>query len=827
MFKRLSIFCISLTAIAVGMPSMAQGLEEVVVTATKRETTLQDVPVAVTVTDGETLQQAQIIDISDLQSIVPSLRITQLQTSGNTNFVIRGFGNGANNPGIEPSVGVFIDGVYRSRSSGAISDLTNIERIEVLRGPQSTLFGKNASAGVISVVTSKPSFEFGGGGELTIGNFNTMMGRANVTGPISDKVAFSLSASGNQREGYFDNLELGNQTNERERWAVRGQLLFEPTDNSSWRMIADLDKIDEICCGVTNLQDGPTGDVVRALGGNLTSNDPFSRAGFFNLDSVNDIENSGISLQGDIEFNRFSFTTITSIRNQEKFERADSDFTSADLIGYNELTTDIDTFTQEFRLTSNGDGNVDWMIGAFYFNEEVAFANDIVFGNDFRAYADALAGGGITGLEMATGTPAGTFFAPGQGSFDLTGQDDTALSIFGQIDWHINDRTTVTLGLNNTSNEKDAFVNSNATDVFSSVDLVQVGFGGLFQALTGGQAPIPANFALFPDQFAQAQALSTVPCTVLTGPLCNSALALQPLQFIPPFVNFPNSVENGNTDDSDTTYTARISFAVNDALNVYASAATGFKSTSWNLSRDSRPFPGDIAALTAAGLNTVNLNAGTRLAGPEEATVYELGLKAQFERGAINLALFDQSIEGFQSNTFTGTGFGLVNAGEQSTTGLEIDTVFTPNDQWKFTFAGTFLDPTYDSFVNGPGVNGVEDLSGRDPSGIHKVSINTSGTYFHDFGNGLEGFVRADYSYEDEVQIVENVPKDIASREVNLLNASAGLRFDNGFELTIWGRNVTNDNYLLSAFPTVLQAGSFSGYPNPPRTYGLTMRKSF
>ncbi len=828
MFKRISLFCTStLLAVAVGLPATAQGLEEVVVTATKRETTLQDVPVAVTVTSGETLQQAQIIDIGDLQSIIPSLRITQLQTSGNTNFVIRGFGNGANNPGIEPSVGVFIDGVYRSRSAGAISDLTNIERVEVLRGPQSTLFGKNASAGVISVITSKPSFEFGGGGALTIGNFNTVMARANITGPINDKVAFSLSGSGNMREGYFDNLQTGNESNERQRWSLRGQLLFEPTDNSTWRLIADIDRIDELCCGVTNLVDGPTGIAIRALGGRIASDDPFSRAGFYNIDSINDIENSGISLQGDIDFNRFSLTTITSVRSQDKFEVADSDFTSADLLGLNQFDTELDTFTQEFRLTSNSDGNIDWMVGAFYFDEEVNFDSDIVFGDDFRGYADALAGGGITGLEMALGLPTGLLFGAGQGSFDTSGQDDSALSLFGQVDWHVSDRATITLGLNHTSNEKDAFVNANPNDVFSSLDLVQIGFGGLFVERTGGQAPTPANFAAFPAQFAEAQALSTVPCTAATGEDCNSALALQPLQFLPPFVSFPNSVESGNSDDSETTYTVRFAFAINDALNFYASAATGFKSTSWNLSRDSRPFATDIAALTTAGLNTTNLRTGTRFAEPEEATVYELGLKAQFERGAVNLAIFDQTIEGFQSNIFTGTGFDLANAGEQSTKGLEIDTVFTPNDQWKFTFAGTFLDPTYDSFPNGTGVNGPEDLSGRDPAGIHKVSITTSGTYYHNFSNGLEGFVRADYSYEDEVQIVENVSADIASREVSVLNASAGLSFDNGFELTLWGRNLTNDNHLLSAFPTVVQAGSFSGYPNPPRTFGLTMRKSF
>ena len=132
-------------------------LEEVVVMATKREQTLQEVSVAVSVVSADTIEKSQINDIIDLQTAVPSLRVTQLQSSGQTNFLIRGFGNGANNPGIEPSVGVFIDGVYRSRSASAIADLPNIERIEVLRGPQSTLFGKNASAGVINIVTAAPN----------------------------------------------------------------------------------------------------------------------------------------------------------------------------------------------------------------------------------------------------------------------------------------------------------------------------------------------------------------------------------------------------------------------------------------------------------------------------------------------------------------------------------------------------------------------------------------------------------------------------------------------------------------------------------------------
>ena len=165
------VFLLPLAAVTAG--AMAQGpIEEVVVTATKREETLQDIPVAVTVTPGATLEQAQILDLIDLQSIVPSLRVTQLQTSTQTNFLIRGFGNGANNPGIESSVGVFVDGVYRSRSASQIGDLLDVQRVEVLRGPQSTLFGQNASAGVISIITRLPDRELNGTIDLTLGDYN-------------------------------------------------------------------------------------------------------------------------------------------------------------------------------------------------------------------------------------------------------------------------------------------------------------------------------------------------------------------------------------------------------------------------------------------------------------------------------------------------------------------------------------------------------------------------------------------------------------------------------------------------------------------------------
>ena len=278
-------------------------LEEVIVVAQKREQTLQEVPIAVSVIQAEVLEQAHITDMIDLQTLVPSLKVTQLQTSGNTNFLIRGFGNGANNPGIEPSVGVFIDGVYRSRSAAAIADLPNLERIEVLRGPQSTLFGKNASAGVINIVTAAPNMEeFGGSAEFTYGNYNQIILRGDISGPVSETVGLSLSAYGNRRDGWFTNLENDSDIAERDRWGVRGQMLWQPTDNTTLRLIADYDKIDEQCCGVANLVAGFTTPAIFLVGGNLVPNDAFAREQYYNFDPTNDIENKGVSLQADFNF---------------------------------------------------------------------------------------------------------------------------------------------------------------------------------------------------------------------------------------------------------------------------------------------------------------------------------------------------------------------------------------------------------------------------------------------------------------------------------------------------------------------------------------------
>ena len=808
-----------------GDEESSRTLQTVTITATKREQTLQDVPVAVSVVDSSVIEKAEIVDLNDLQSIVPSLRIGQFQTSANTNFVIRGFGNGDNNAGIEPSVGVFIDGVYRSRSAAQIADLPNIERVEVLRGPQSTLFGKNASAGVISVVTKKPEYEWGGSAEATVGNYNLFRVAGDITGPISDKVAFSLGGNYNTRDGYAKDLNTGSKINDRNRWGVRGQLLIEPTEDLSFRIIGDFDKIDETCCVVANVVNGMTGDAIFALGGALNPEDPFSYEVYNNLDSTNDLENSGLSVQADYDLGFADLTSITAYRSSKLKTNQDSDFTSADLLGRNSNDTDIDTFTQEIRLTSTGEGPIDWMIGGFYFDESVDIENQILYGEDIRSYIDVLSQGLLTGLEpLVFNVPAGFFFQPGQGLTEAYGQDNTAFSLFGTVDYHMTDRLTATVGLNYTQDNKDAYGNIVSTDTFSAIDLdplspyiSQVAAGALLMQAgvdPTNPAAVGAFATAYPNEFALIQATAA-----------GATSQLQLLQFFPQFVNFPNVVEGGSTNDSDTTYTLRLAYDWTDNINVYGSYATGFKASSWNLSRDSRPTAAGYANLVAAGLNPPNLTTGTRFAGPEESEVFEIGLKGAWSTFAINVALFDQTIKGFQSNIFNGTGFALANAGEQSTQGLELDATWNATENLTLGFAGTFLDPVYDSFKD----SSAGDISGNKPAAISEVSTSASVLYTFNF-EGLDAFVRGDWQYEGPATYRDDPAEQAIigqEREYNLFNASVGFTSENGISFTFWGRNIFDEQYVMAAFPAVAQLGSFSGYPSPPATYGVTVRKSF
>jgi outer membrane receptor protein involved in Fe transport len=857
------------SAWAQDVPDKGEYTDVIIVTATKREQTLQDVPVSVSVTTGETIERAQIRDLKDLQSLVPSLRVNQLQSSANTNFYIRGFGNGANNAGIEPSVGLFVDGVYRSRSASMIADFPDVERIEVLRGPQSTLFGKNASAGVISIVTMKPQFDFGGSVEANYGNFDARVLKARVTGPITDTIAVSIAGGINKRDGIVRDLNTGERTNDRDRWFTRGQLLFDNHENLTVRLIGDYGKIDENCCAGVNLRQALPTAAIFALGGLVNQpGEKYDNIAYYNFESSNRITNWGLSGQVDYDLGDLQLTSITAYRRTGAKTNQDSDFSSADLLGRNWQDLRIKTFTQELRANFDLSERLHGLVGGFYFNEKIGQNNEVYWGNDARGYANFLVqgltggannigGGNAQDLEIILGSlegnPAkyvGQFFVPGTGLTEGYRLRNEAWSAFSQFDFEVADGLTVTGGINYTHDSKRFATATTSDDTFAGIDLVADGRTAIFaQGLqnAGVNPSDPAAiqaFATNPATAAFYQAIVSYADANKSNPAVNSLLALRPLQYLPPFSNVPNAVEPGKVRDGDFSYTARIAYDVTPKVNVYASFATGYKAASVNLSRDSRPTPTDLASLQAMGLAVTNLTSGSRYANPEDSTVYEAGLKADWGLVSANVAVFKQAIKNFQSNIFTGSGFLLANAGKQSVFGIEFEGTARPVEPLLLSLSLTYLDGKYNSFVS----SGVGDISGSTPPGYSPLSVTFGGQYTQEIGNGDKVVLRGDYHYEAPFMLVEGLPgltvKNPATGEIidataaiqaardfkqdiNDVNASLTYVMANGMELTVWGRNLLDDRTILQIFDSPAQPGSISGYANQPRTYGVGARYRF
>jgi iron complex outermembrane receptor protein len=836
---------------------------DIVVTATKREQTLQNVPVAVTVITAATIELAHIRDIDDLASVVPSLRVVDHQSSAQTAFYIRGFGNGDNNVGVEPSVGVFIDGVYRSRPAAQIGDFPDVSQIAVLRGPQSTLFGKNASAGVINILTQEPKFHLAGNAEISYGDYNAGVAKGMITGPLSKDIAVSIAGGYNRRDGFVHDAITGGDINNRNRWFVRGQLLYEPNTQLKVRLIADYSRINERCCTTVNLKSSAATAALIAVGGQINApGNPFTNVIYSNFDPTNDIRDYGLSGQIEYSLGPLTLTSITAWRKNRNSSNSDVDFTSADVLSRLFADVSVRTFTQEFRAATNMEGPLNFLAGAFYINDQIDQTGQTLIGKDSRPYANLLiegASGGafnVASLESEIGAlqgnPAlytGKFFAAGQGLTEAYAMHDNAFSIFGQVDFKPVKRLTLTAGVNYTHDGKKFSTNVQSSTVFSGIDLnairTQATNAGISRTI-GGYLGVPGGYAS-PAQIAgfaganpagYQQVVSGV--SAQTAPL----LALKQLQILPPFLNVPNAVEPGRTEDGNISWTARAAFDATDRIKLYLNASTGFKASSVNLSRDSRPALADAPAIAAAGLVQVNQTYGARFAKPEHSMLLEAGMKANWGIATLNLAVFKQYIKDFQSNLFKGTGFDLLNAQKESVYGIEFEGTVHPVVELTLSQSLTWLHPKYDQFIN----SSFGDISGSTPAGIPPLSLTFAASWDHPLANGDHIILRGDWHYESQTQIADGLPGEITTdpltgavisyqagidaarrfkRTVSEFDGSLTYHLHSGLELSAWGRNLTNDRYITVIFDSPAESGSVSGYPNAPRTYGVSALYKF
>ena len=677
------------------------GAPDIVVTAQGRRQILQDVPLAVSAVSGQSLENSGANDIRQLNQLAPSLLVSSTGTEANAAPRIRGIGTVGDNPGLESSVAVFIDGVYRSRAGVGMNELGEIERVEVLRGPQGTLFGRNASAGLIHILSRRPEFEFGGNVELNYGNYDFMRGQLGLTGPIGEGVAFRLDVVGVRRDGFYDVINAAGGTedrvNNRNRLFTRGQLLFEPSESLSIRLIGDYTTREESCCGAVYISTAETFDPTTAQPGDFSvaaSNRivdvmtslgaifpprPFDREIAITPGRTYEGETRdwGVSAQIDYDLGGARLTSITAYRDYRSEQPGDVDYNNLDIL-YREddgnAFRSFQTLTQEVRFQGSAfNGMLDWLVGGYYSNEDLHVRDNLRFGTQYGTFAacrfitlispvaalrNPVNPGCLSAAATAPGQPfsatgalggAGPLLAAGLQRLSTVNnlgdnssnyfQDSSNWAIFTHNIFNITDALSLTLGLRYTSESKDFRATFNNTN---TVCPVQQAFFAPF--LSGSPTALPGSGTAPGNPATSAQALAQAVVNLTCQG--NSSSALNSLNL------------SDDRDEDEWTGTAVLSYRPNSEWLVYGSYSRGYKAGGFNLDRSALGLPvfapNDPRNIGSRGapFGTTNLQFDAEI-----VNAFELGLKYTRRNFIFNVAAFRQQFSDFQLNTFNGSVF--------------------------------------------------------------------------------------------------------------------------------------------------------------------------
>jgi len=806
-----------------------QTVDSIIVTAQKREQNLQDVPVVVTAVGAKLLQDTGVKDIKDLTILTPGLTVTSTSSEASTTARIRGVGTVGDNPGLESSVGVVIDGVYRPRNGVGFGDLGEMERIEVLKGPQGTLFGKNTSAGVINVVTKEPEFGFGANGELTFGNYDAKGAAASVTGTLyEDKLAGRLYVAARQRDG-FNDVVTGKGPSKRDQdadqnfYTIRGQLLFIPDDQATFRVIADYSRRDENCCGAVQLRTGPTAGILALVSGQAApiamTADPYDRVAYSNRGAPAKIEDMGVSLQGDIDLPIGTLTSISAIRNWRTDNGQDSDFSLADIAYRNKDGTNYSefrTYSQELRLAGKSD-KFDWMVGAFLADERLETRANFLYGNDYEQYLGRLLSRSAANpaglpnfISILTGRAPNTTFTPGQGLYDRYNQRATTVALFTNDTWHVTDAFEITAGLRYTSEEKKLNTYQTTSD----------GGVGCGTALSpAGQARIAG--------IVGAAATPTV-----IGNLC--------LPWANPLFNGRGTKQTRT--DKEWSGTVKASYRFSPQVFSYASFARGYKGGGYNLDRTQ-----SSNGLPSGGSGVVPILDTSFPA--EFVDSYEIGLKnTLFNRTVLfNVSGFYQKFTDFQLNTFLGTSFAVRSIPEVKSKGIDADFLwFTPIRGLMVQSGLTYAKTEYGSqaIPNDP-TNALALLPGSRMSLAPKYSASGSLTYETPVGDALKARFNIGAKYSSSYNTGSDLFPPKMQKAFTVVNGRVGIgSADERWTAELWAQNLLNEKYTQVAFNGFLQGSSglgatqntynpaldtitYDAFLGAPRTYGITLRSKF
>ena len=779
----LSIGLLGSAALVLSVPALAEEVlaedragDPIIVTARQRPEEAQDVPAALSVVDARWLEQSYTFNTRDLTTLVPALNYSSANPR-NTAFTIRGLGSSVvavsqANDGLEPGVGYYVDGVYHARPATAAFDFSDIERIEVLRGPQGTLFGKNTTAGAINIVSTAPSFSRSFSAELSGGERAFAQGRFSATGPLAgETLAYRLSGTFTRRDGVLRNVRTGADQNTLGAQAVRGQILWQPSQDFRLRLIADFANFDAECCTQVFLRVGTSlraaarqyPALAAAAGYAPPSTDPYDR--LTDIDAALGVETSegGVAATADWDIGPATVTSITAWRFWNWDAANDRDYTGLPIQLIQRIPSRQDQLSQEVRIASDGEAAVSYVAGLYFFRQVLTGSPNSVFG----PYGAPWLIGATTG---ANATPVPANLLDGYGQTGETRFAVNSYAAFAEANWRIVPSVTLTGGLRYTYESKEG-------DYSTRV------FGG----------------------------------PVVTSPaLINARLGvLRPQTY--------------SVRDSEGSLSGRANIAWEPADDVllYASFARGFKSGGINMSG----LPLDANNQPALATAVVEPERNTTWEAGMKSALWDGRLTLNLAAYRTTVRDFQATVVD-SSQTVALRGY-LSNIPAVRVQGVEADARLTLG---RLTLVGALAygDGEYTDYPAGPcplerqtAATAACDLTGESLAGLPRWSQTLSADYAVLLGAGGL-FFHADSNWRSGYPGDPSLSRFTFIEGYNLTNASLGYRREDaggkGWEIAVFARNLLGADYIQNLTIQAGNSGLILGSPSDPRTVGVTVR---
>lgn len=779
----------------------------IVVTARRRQETAQEVPLAISVVRGDSIEATGNFNVVKLQQLAPTLQVYTTNPR-NTSVNIRGLGVpfGLTSDGFEQGVGIYVDDVYNSRVAAATFDFLDVAQVEVLRGPQGTLYGKNTTAGAINITTNQPTFDFEARAEVTAGNLNYKQAKAAISGPLTDTLAARVAVATTSRRGTLYNVVSRRWINEQDNLGIRGQLLFQPSDDLSITLSGDYSRQDPECCGTTFVRVGRTqralnrqyDALVAAANANgrayqVPSRDPYDRLSDLdsNLNAGNKIGGASLKVKWDV--GPGTLTSITAWRFWDWKPENDRDFTGLAVVARSQNPSQQDQYSQEFRYNYESQ-SIDFVVGLFGFKQRIDTQGTESQGRDATRWnlAPSTDPNNVYNRDVLNGLTAS--------NTQYLKSDSAAL--FGQLSWKVTPELTIQPGARVNYDKKTGFYQ---------------------RVVTTGAGQVIASCA--PSATA-GNAVLTAQCGVYQ-----------------PQVSAPSA------SDWNFTYDFNVNYKFAPDVLGYATYAKSFKTIGIN--QNGLPLDATNQPITSAG--TVK---------PESVNHFELGLKTQFlnRRATFNLSAFRTEIKNFQATVNNGQ-FGvlrgyLANAQKVRSQGIEADFKIVVSDRFTAYANGAYTDAKYKKFVDAPcppelaggtvitnpatqtpsapGTPGGFsrpncDISGQRLPGVSRwaasygAEYNIPATLLDKDGQvylGVDGNYRSHWNSNASPSVYTEV------RGYALTNFRAGFRGE-GFDVFGWVRNAFGVDYIENLQVAPGNVGLIAGQVGDPQTWGGTIKVSF